>query len=264
MKNPNDITVLRLKDAIIKSGLTLSQLEDKTGIPKSAIQRYSTGATDKIPINRIKAIAPHLGVTAAYLMGWEDNPQDKKETLANHVATKIKLARKQKGFSINDLANAVGVSNEDLISMENGIDRSFSPELMFKFSRALDVQPSFFLGRDNESNMYDNFRILLEINMKSIEDFSSSTRIDSDLVNAYVDGIMPIPYSIIDIISDYFGITPEMFVLEDFDNKKNSDAFRFEIRMRYLSRLWLDYVGFTDYTDDQLMKIMDYAKSIHE
>lgn len=52
-----DKTSLRIKEAIDKSGLTLMELQTKTGISKSAIQRYASGETDKIPVDAVKALA---------------------------------------------------------------------------------------------------------------------------------------------------------------------------------------------------------------
>lgn len=70
-----DLIIKRLKQAIDESGLTYSQLESKTGISKSALQRYATGMTKKIPVDTIVAIAQVLNVSAAWIMGWseEDN-----------------------------------------------------------------------------------------------------------------------------------------------------------------------------------------------
>ena len=70
-----DLIIKRLKQAIDESGLTYSQLESKTGISKSALQRYATGITKKIPVDTIVAIAQVLNVSAAWIMGWseEDN-----------------------------------------------------------------------------------------------------------------------------------------------------------------------------------------------
>ena len=70
-----DLIIKRLKQAIDESGLTYSQLESKTGISKSALQRYATGMTKKIPVAPIVAIAQVLNVSAAWIMGWseEDN-----------------------------------------------------------------------------------------------------------------------------------------------------------------------------------------------
>ena len=60
-------------------GYLLGDLSDKTGIPKSALQRYATGQTEKIPIDRLEKIASAIGVTTSFLMGWDS--ADKKEQL---------------------------------------------------------------------------------------------------------------------------------------------------------------------------------------
>lgn len=63
----------RILDIILSKEISYGELSDKTGIPKSALQRYATGQTEKIPIDRLEIIARAIGTTAAYLMGWEDN-----------------------------------------------------------------------------------------------------------------------------------------------------------------------------------------------
>lgn len=62
----------RLLNTILEKEMSYGELANLTGIPKSALQRYATGTTDKIPIDRLEKIAKALGVSAAYFMGWED------------------------------------------------------------------------------------------------------------------------------------------------------------------------------------------------
>ena len=50
--------------------ISYGELAEKTGIPKSALQRYATGQTEKIPIDRLQIIASAIGTTPEYLMGW--------------------------------------------------------------------------------------------------------------------------------------------------------------------------------------------------
>ena len=57
--------------SIKQKNLSYYDLEKKTGIPKSALQRYATGETPKIPLDRLELIAKALGCTPSYLMGWE-------------------------------------------------------------------------------------------------------------------------------------------------------------------------------------------------
>jgi len=61
----------RLYTAIEKSGLSYGEIADKTGIPKSAIHRYATGLTTKIPLDRLQAIARVVGTPAEVIMGWD-------------------------------------------------------------------------------------------------------------------------------------------------------------------------------------------------
>lgn len=73
----------RLLDLINRNNATYGELSKQTGIPKSAIQRYATGETEKIPITRIELLAKALHSSAAYLMGWDESatpiPDDQEE-----------------------------------------------------------------------------------------------------------------------------------------------------------------------------------------
>ena len=51
--------------------ISYGELAATTKIPKSALQRYATGETEKIPLDRLEAIAQALHTTPAYLMGWD-------------------------------------------------------------------------------------------------------------------------------------------------------------------------------------------------
>ena len=64
----------RILEIILAKNISYGELSDKTKIPKSALQRYATGQTEKIPIDRLEKIAAAIGTTTAYLMGWDDAP----------------------------------------------------------------------------------------------------------------------------------------------------------------------------------------------
>lgn len=69
----------RMLNIILEKEISYGELSDKTGIPKSALQRYATGQTEKIPIDRLQIIASAIGTTPEYLMGWNtDHSNDIK------------------------------------------------------------------------------------------------------------------------------------------------------------------------------------------
>lgn len=70
----------RIRTQMKLRNLSYGELAAATGLTKSAIHRYATGETDKIPTAALEKLATSLGVTPAYLTGWEDRPG----TLAAH------------------------------------------------------------------------------------------------------------------------------------------------------------------------------------
>lgn len=61
----------RLLPCIEASGLSYSELSLRTNIPKSALQRYCTGITEKIPLDRLTKIAQALDMPVTYFLGWD-------------------------------------------------------------------------------------------------------------------------------------------------------------------------------------------------
>ena len=70
----------RIKKAIDDSGYSYPELEKLTGISKSSIHRYATGETKKIPIDCIEKIANATNTTSAYIMGWDFDDSEQKDS----------------------------------------------------------------------------------------------------------------------------------------------------------------------------------------
>ena len=62
----------RILNLILEKDISYGELARLTGIPKSALQRYATGETEKIPADRLETIAQALGTSSAFLMGVEE------------------------------------------------------------------------------------------------------------------------------------------------------------------------------------------------
>ena len=62
----------RIQSEMHRNSLTLLEIERRTGIKKSSMQRYVSGETGKIPMSAIEKLANLFGVSASYLMGWDE------------------------------------------------------------------------------------------------------------------------------------------------------------------------------------------------
>ena len=69
----------RIRERMQLLNLSYGELAAATGLTKSAVHRYATGLTDKVPTEALEKLAHALGVTPAYLTGWEQ-----PHTLAAH------------------------------------------------------------------------------------------------------------------------------------------------------------------------------------
>ena len=86
----------RIKALIEQSGLSYQELEKVTGIKKSSLQRYATGATPKIPLDVIEKLSKAFNVSQEYLMGWSNNKKTSPEKmdLSEGEKTWLKLYHK--------------------------------------------------------------------------------------------------------------------------------------------------------------------------
>lgn len=69
----------KLLSAFAQSGYSYSELSSMTGLPKSSLQRYLTGAVGKIPIDSLVVICEALGLDTAVVLGWRDPDEEQKK-----------------------------------------------------------------------------------------------------------------------------------------------------------------------------------------
>ena len=85
----------RIKYQMQRNSLTFLEIEQRTGIKKSSMQRYVSGETGKIPLSAIEKLANLFGVSGAYLMGWDEKEDSPSEpVLTEGEKTMLELFRK--------------------------------------------------------------------------------------------------------------------------------------------------------------------------
>ena len=65
----------RIKSRRIELGMSYQDLAEKTGMSKSTLQRYETGAIKNIPLDKLEDLANALNMDLAYIMGWEEKEE---------------------------------------------------------------------------------------------------------------------------------------------------------------------------------------------
>lgn len=82
----------RIKALIEESGKSYQELEKLTGVKKSSLQRYASGATTKIPLDVIEKLSAAFNVSQEYIMGWEEKenyPSEPQLTEVERLALEL-------------------------------------------------------------------------------------------------------------------------------------------------------------------------------
>jgi transcriptional regulator with XRE-family HTH domain len=70
----------RIRDLRKERGLTLEQVAEVVGVGKSTVRKWETGMIANMKRDKIADLAKALGTTPAYLMGWSEVDQEKKDS----------------------------------------------------------------------------------------------------------------------------------------------------------------------------------------
>ena len=73
----------RIKQLRTAQGLTQEELAVAAHTTKQNIYKYEVGIITNIPASKIKMISDKLHTTPAYLMGWEENSDDKPSPISD-------------------------------------------------------------------------------------------------------------------------------------------------------------------------------------
>ena len=132
----------RLKQAMKLKNITQTELCEKTGIPKSAMSQYVSGAfTPKQ--ERTYLIAKALNVNESWLLGFDDVPMDKEhKILFTSTGGMIKYYRNCKGISQKELAALIEKDILDVQNYESDITEP-SDETLIKISNFLLEKAEF-------------------------------------------------------------------------------------------------------------------------
>lgn len=66
----------RIKELRLKANMTLLELANKLGVSEGTVQRYETGNIKNLKYDTIVNLANIFGCTPAYLMGWDEDPNN--------------------------------------------------------------------------------------------------------------------------------------------------------------------------------------------
>lgn len=134
----------RISKLMVEQGLSYGELSKITGIPKSALHRYATGETVKVPLVRLEEIACALDVNLPELIGMI--PIEKKESDVETTGERIRRCRKAAGMTQAELAERLGTMPQNIYKYEKGIVNNIPVCNIEDMAEIFGISPAELVG----------------------------------------------------------------------------------------------------------------------
>ena len=132
-------------------GMTQTELAEKVQSTKQSIYKYENGIISNIPSDKIEAIANALGVSPAYLMGWEGTLPLAKLMHPTPIELQafpknLKTLRAKLKMSLKELSKKTNIGEKTLEQYENRENQQISLLTLKKLAYALNTSLEGLLG----------------------------------------------------------------------------------------------------------------------
>lgn len=113
----------RIKKRRKELGLSVDEVAERLGKNRATIYRYESSAIEKLPSPVLEPLAVVLSTTPGYLMGWEDEEKEQKET-APAEEGKSGLSKILNVFSSDEVDELSSLSRDEANEVLNLIRNS--------------------------------------------------------------------------------------------------------------------------------------------
>lgn len=185
-----------------------------------------------------------------------------------NVGNRIRKRRIELNMSVDELAKRLDKNRTTIYRYEKGDIENLPIDILDPLAKSLETTPAYLMGWDKEEpiaktgiTMGDVFKALRISNNLSVEEFANETGISVAEINSYESGKLQVPVGIINLVADFFGISITDILEEhkDYSKKGKKKSKLKKDRLRRF-KVWNDTFGNIDFTDEEINKIMEYAK----
>lgn len=191
------------------------------------------------------------------------------------IGEKIKKLRTQLNMSVDDLAEKLGKNRATIYRYEKGDIGNLPLDVLEPLANALNTTPGYLMGweEDRGDSLHNNVNIHLidtvgtmirKLRLKrnlTLEEFANETGIPIDELKKYEAGKSQIPRSVIETLAKFLNVTIDDLTSANITVNGTHMAYvsNSKTHVRHL-KLWYEAVGDIVLKDEELEKIIEYAK----
>lgn len=195
------------------------------------------------------------------------------------IGQKIKELRRQLNMSVDDLAVKLGKNRATIYRYERGDIENLQLDVLEPLANALETTPAYLMGWEetpkNISSRTNNKDVNIQLvetvgdmikklrlqKQLTLEEFANETGIPIEELQNYETGKSQIPKSVIETLAKFLNVTIDDLTSANITVNGTHMAYvsNSKTHVRHL-RLWYDAVGDVILKDEELHKIIEYAK----
>lgn len=150
----------------------------------------------------------------------------------------IRDYRKQRGLTLKELSEQIGVSSSFLSAVEREIKKP-SVALVKRISDVLSISPTYLLGMGTEKIHGDKLRFIRKGRSMSVAELSELTGIPAEDIEAYEAGNREPDLDTLEQLADALGVTVRFFFEKSADSFSIGNRIRVEREKKGLTRAQL-------------------------
>lgn len=191
------------------------------------------------------------------------------------IGQKIKDLRKRSNMTVDELAYKLGKNRATIYRYERGDIENLPLDVLEPLANALNTTPGYLMGWEEENNDSKqhgvNIKLIdtigntikkLRLERKlTLEEFSNETGIPLEELKKYEDGKSQVPKSVIETLANFLNVTVDELTSANITVNGTHMTYvsNSKTHVRHL-KLWYEAVGDIVLKDEELYKIIEYAK----
>lgn len=182
-----------------------------------------------------------------------------------NIGERIKKLRKQKGMSVEELAKRIGKNKATVYRYEKNEISDLPYTILIPIAEALHTTPAYLMGWDDESTK-EYGKAIHKLRMKkniTIMEMAEELHISVEMLKEYEDGKRQIPMYMIERIASFLDVEVTQITSVHIEGEdENLDRVIFSKNQKVLKwyETWDKEVGVVDFSDEEMQKLMEYAK----
>lgn len=230
----NETTTIgkRIKELRIQYGYTQSELAEMLNVEKSNISKWESGVYEPSKDLIIK-IGEIFNVSVDYLL---------KNNNFSKPINNLRTLRKQKGFTLKEVANKLNLAESTISLYETG-NREPDHLTLCALADLYEVSVDELLGRAIEDNSKTRIKELRQNAGYTQEELASILSVDKSRISKWENNVTYPSHDIVEKICDLFNCTIDFLFCRTDNNKTNTRFQRLRVEHGYTQQQLADLLS---------------------